>query len=98
MSDPYGVLDLPTESTDDEIRRRYLELVRTHTPDRSPQRFAAIREAYEKLRDPMRRMRYRLFEAGKDESLDAILAEASAGVGRRRPTVEELLALGRKYA
>ena len=96
MPDPYTLLGLPEDADDAAIRRRYLELVRTHTPERAPERFAAIREAYERLRDPASRMRYRVFEAGRDESIDALLADLRARTPRRRATVEELLALGRK--
>ena len=96
MSDPYSVLGLPLDSSDEQIRRRYLELVRTHTPERAPERFAAVREAYEKLRDPVVRLRFRLFEAGEDDSLDSLIADARSGAPQRRATVDELLALGRK--
>jgi curved DNA-binding protein CbpA len=95
MPDPYTILGLTTDSSDDVIRRRYLTLVRTYTPDRAPERFAAIRQAYEKLRDPVSRLRYRLFEAGQDDSLAAIIADAKAGMPRQRIPVDELLALGR---
>jgi len=98
MSDPYTVLGLALDSTDEAIRRRYLQLVRTYTPERAPERFAAIREAYDKLRDPISRLRYGVFEAGKDETLEAIIADAKAWWPRRRVPVAELLALGRKRA
>ena len=96
MSDPYAVLGLPLDSSDEQIRRRYLELVRTHTPERAPERFAAVREAYERLRDPVVQLRFRLFEAGEDDSLDSLIADARSGAAQRRATVDELLALGRK--
>jgi curved DNA-binding protein CbpA len=96
MPDPYTILGLATDSTDEAIRRRYLALVRTYTPERAPERFAAVREAYEKLRDPDSRLRYRLFEAGKDDSLDAIITDAKASMPRRRVPVAELMALGQK--
>ena len=98
MSDPYTVLGLALDSTDEAIRRRYLQLVRTYTPERAPERFAAIREAYEKLRDPVSRLRYRIFEAGKDDTLEALIADAKARMPRRRVPVAELLAIGRKHA
>ncbi len=94
MADPYTIFDLPPDSDDDTIRRRYLLLVRTHTPERDPERFSAIREAYEILRDPVNRMQYRLFEAGKDESIDAILKEAKARSSQRRVPVATLLSWG----
>ncbi len=96
MSDPYTILGLATDSTDDAIRRRYLALVRTYTPERAPERFVEIREAYEKLRDPISRLRYQLFELSKDDSLDAIIADAKASIPRRRVSVTTLLSMGRK--
>lgn len=96
MSDPYDILGLPLDSTDETIRRRYLTLVRTHTPEREPERFAAIREAYDKLRDPISRLRYRLFEAGQEETLAAILNDAKARIPPRRITVATLRSWGRK--
>ena len=96
MSDPYTILGLATDSTDDAIRRCYLALVRTYTPERAPERFVEIREAYEKLRDPISRLRYQLFELSKDDSLDAIIADAKASIPRRRVSVATLLSMGRK--
>lgn len=96
MSDPYHILGLPYDSTDETIRRRYLTLVRTHTPEREPERFAAIREAYDKLRDPIGRMQYRLFEAGKDETLAAILKDAKTRISPRRVEIATLRSWGQQ--
>jgi curved DNA-binding protein CbpA len=97
MSDPYVVLGLAPDSTDDVIRRRYLSLVRTHTPERDPERFVAIREAYEKLRNPESRLRYRIFEAGKDDSIEALLTDAKTHLQRRRVPVATLMSWGQTY-
>jgi curved DNA-binding protein CbpA len=96
MSDPYSVLGLPPESADDTIRRRYLQLVRQFSPEQHPDRFAAIRQAYEQLRDLNTRLRYRLFEAGKNESVDAIIEEIACRSPRRRVSLETLLAVTKK--
>jgi curved DNA-binding protein CbpA len=90
-SDPYATLGVSPSSTDEAIRRRYLELVRLHGPERDPQRFVEVRAAYEKLSDPVRRLHYALFEAGKGESIEAIRAALRAG-SRRRIPVRVLLA------
>ena len=96
-SDPYSVLGVPSDAGDDVIRRRYLELVRTHTPERDPERFIAIRAAYEKLRDPVTRLRHRLFEQGRDDSIESLVTAAKARVARRRLSVETLLRLGSRH-
>ena len=96
MTEPHAVLGLPPDCDDETIRRRYLELVRQFSPEHHPERFAAIRAAYEQLRDLNTRLRYRLFEAGKNESVDALIEEITCRSSRRRIGLETLLALVRK--
>jgi curved DNA-binding protein CbpA len=96
MSNPYAVLGLAPESDDEAIRRRYLELVKQYSPEHHPEKFAAIRSAYESLRDVDTRLRHRLFEAGKQESVDAIIEEIVCRSSRPRLTLETLLAVHRK--
>jgi curved DNA-binding protein CbpA len=96
MADPYSVLGLPPDSDDETIRRRYLELVKQFSPEHHPDKFAAIRQAYENLRDLNTRLRYRLFESGKNESVDAIIEEIACRSPRRRVSLETLLAVTRK--
>jgi len=93
MSDPYAVLGLADDSDDEAIRRRYLELVKQHGPDRDPERFAAIRQAYESLRDLDTRLRHRLFETGRQESIDAVLKEVACRSPRRRLSLTALLSV-----
>ena len=76
MSDPYEVLGLPRHADEAEIRRRYLELVREFPPDRDPERFTAIRAAYDAVRDPVRRLEAQLFELDTSDSLDAFVVRS----------------------
>lgn len=96
MTDPYAVLGLPPDSDDEAIRRRYLELVRQFSPEQNPEKFAAVRAAYESLRDLNTRLRYRLFEAGKNESVHALIEEVTCRSSRRRVSLKTLLATVRK--
>ncbi|HMF13496.1 MAG TPA: J domain-containing protein [Gemmataceae bacterium] len=93
MSDPYRVLGLPTDSDDAAIRQRYLDLVRQFTPEHQPEKFAAIRAAYDRLRDRDARLRHRLFDAGKNETVDAILEELTCRISRRRVSLKQLLSV-----
>ena len=90
MSDPYQELGLPPDCDDDTIRRRYLELVRQFSPEHHPEKFAAVRAAYEELRDLNTRLRYRLFEAGKKESVQAIIEEITCRKVRQRVSLKTL--------
>jgi DnaJ domain len=96
MTDPYAELGLPADADDEVIRRRYLELVKQFSPEHHPEKFAAVRRAYESLRDLETRLRYRLFEAGKQDSIDAILEELACRTSRRRLSLQALVNLAQK--
>ncbi len=51
--DPFRVLGLSNQASEDTIRSRYLELVKQFPPDRDPARFREIHAAYEAARDPL---------------------------------------------
>ena len=91
MTDPYQVLGLPLDSDDTTIRKRYLELTREFPPEQYPERFAAVRAAYENVKDLDGRVRYRLFEAGKDDTIEAITEAAACQTPRRRIGLQALI-------
>ena len=91
MTDSYQVLGLSTDSDDETIRRRYLELVRQFPPEHHPEKFAAIRAAYERLKDSTTRLRRRLFDIGKNEGIEGLIEEVSCRSQRRRLSLNELL-------
>ncbi|MBI4864191.1 MAG: J domain-containing protein [Candidatus Riflebacteria bacterium] len=55
--DPYQVLGVSVQATPEEIRAAYLARVKQHPPDRSPEEFERIRDAYQVLSDPRHRAR-----------------------------------------
>ena len=93
MDDPHLVLGLAADADDEAIRRRYLELVRRFSPEHHPEKFAAIRAAYERLRDRNARVRYRLLEAGRKETIEAIVEEIACRSSRRRVSLKTLLSV-----
>jgi curved DNA-binding protein CbpA len=56
MSDPFTVLGVDENAGDEEIKRRYLALVRAYPPDLEPERFQAYRAAYDSLCDHRSRL------------------------------------------
>src|SRR5918911_1649068 len=97
MAAPYQVLTLPADSDDETIRRRYLELVREFPPERHPERFAAVRAAYERLKDLDARVRHRLFEQGKRDGIEEIIEEMACRTPRRRYGLTALLQMQRPH-
>jgi curved DNA-binding protein CbpA len=91
MPNAYDVLGLPLDATDQQVRARYLELAREFPPEHHPERFAAVRAAYDKLKDLDARARYRLFEQGAEDTVEAITEEAACTTPRRRFGLSQLL-------
>jgi curved DNA-binding protein CbpA len=96
MTDPYQVLELLPDADDAAIRARYLELVRRWPPEQAPEKFAAVRTAYELVRNRDARLKHRLFDAGRGASIDGLIEEAVCRTRRRRVTLAELLAAQRR--
>ena len=49
------VLGIAPDADEEAIRAAYLRKVKEHPPEKSPQEFEKIRDAYDTLRDPRRR-------------------------------------------
>jgi curved DNA-binding protein CbpA len=96
MSDPYRVLGLPVDAGDEQIRRRYLELIKLHSPEKDAERFSAIRSAYEALRDRKTRIENRLFGEGQNDHLEDIVEQVQSLGSRRRVSLQQILSLVRK--
>jgi DnaJ-class molecular chaperone len=64
MKDYYQILGITTDSTEEEIRKRYRKLAMQYHPDRNPdnpeaeEKFKEIAEAYGVLTDPVKRRQY----------------------------------------
>jgi curved DNA-binding protein CbpA len=58
---PFTVLGLAETADDEAVRAAYLAAVRRSPPDRDPEGFRHVRQAYEALRDHERRLALRLF-------------------------------------
>ena len=72
-----GLLGVSAGAGDEELRAAYLEQVRRHPPDREPELFERIRDAYEQLRDP--RVRARQVLEGPDPAVP--LSNLLQGIG-----------------
>jgi len=93
MLKSYLVLGLSLNATDLEIRKKYLLLVKTHSPEKDPEMFKNITSAYESIKDARTRAATELFFALKNvESRQAIETLASCvKITRRTPGLQELL-------
>lgn len=72
--DPKDALGVSANATEEEIRAAYLRKVKEFAPERSPEEFEKVRDAYETLRDPRRRMRSLVLSADPNAPLASLLA------------------------
>ena len=90
----YWVLGLSPAASQEEIRQRYLQLIRTHPPSRNPERFQQITAAYEALKDVRSRVESAIFgmaQYGDFELALAALVQARPAE-RKTPGLQTLLA------
>lgn len=74
--DPFYVLGVDPEAGDEEIRTAYLERVRAYPPDRAPEQFERIRDAYEALKDPRARVLHLLQSLDPEIPFPSLLKES----------------------
>lgn len=93
MLSSYLALGLAPDAGDDEIRKRYLELIKRHTPEKDPDRFRELSSAYERIKTPRARIRSRLFGAMDGEQPGEALKPLvkSAKPARKRAGLKELI-------
>jgi len=81
----YQTLNIPTQSSTEEIRRSYYRLVRKHSPEKDPERFKVIREAYETLSDPKAKQNYDSLQQHGGEII-ILLSQAEDRIGEENWT------------
>jgi curved DNA-binding protein CbpA len=55
LDDPWEILGVSQQAGDEEIRRAYLNRIKACPPSQDPEHAERIREAFDLLRDPLRR-------------------------------------------
>ena len=90
----YLALELSPSATQEEIRQRYLALVRAHLPSRDPERFQQITTAYDALKDERSRVETTIFGMARygdfELALDALVRARPDR--RRSPGLKTLIA------
>lgn len=90
----YHTLGLSPHCTEADLRKRYLELVRRFPPETHPDKFSKIREAYERLKNPLEAIPEVLFSPISEDTIDRIIADVVDDVRNERLPVSLLLQMG----
>ena len=73
------ILGVAPNATPEEIRAAYLQKIREHPPETSPEEFERIRDAWEALRDPRRRAKTLLLGVDPSAPLASLLDGGKSG-------------------
>ncbi|MCR4292940.1 MAG: J domain-containing protein [Candidatus Kuenenia sp.] len=89
---PYEILGIGPSADDATIRNAYLELVKKHPPDRAPEMFKKIANAYGLIRDERERLHYYVFNRDMpiNRPFEALLLHAGVTNKRKPPSFERL--------
>lgn len=90
MKNPFHVLDLPDDTSDEAVKKAYLRLVRQYPPERDPDRFQEIRSAFETIASQRDRLRFQLFQVSQPD-IPRLFREMFATVTPQRPSERQFL-------
>lgn len=91
MKTPFDILGVAADAGDEAIKKAYLQRVKEHPPEREPERFQAIRTAYELIATDKQRRMYHLFHWQRPDFSD-LLEHAVRPGPVQRPDAAALLA------
>lgn len=97
---PYDQLGIGPDADDAAVRGAYLEAVKQFPPDRFPERFAAVNQAYETLKNEDSRLQYLLFsqKSWTTSPMEAVRSHFNANKQRTPPDMETIKDLLRRCA
>jgi len=96
MKTPYEILGISEDCDDEIVKKGYLGMVRQFPPERFPDDFQRIRNAYEQIKTDKDRASLELFDRTLPEP-EELIRELKKISTENRPdeqTLQELLAIG----
>ena len=84
MNNPFEILMVSPDATDEAIKRAYLQKVKEYPPDQAPEQFQAVRSAYESVQNHKARLAYSLFHI-EQPNADALSQALLQNTSIQRP-------------
>lgn len=75
MKTAFELLGIPEDVDDTTVKRAYLKKTKLFPPDKAPEQFQEIRDAYDAIKDQRSRIKYQLFYRQKAD-LNQLLKRA----------------------
>lgn len=95
MRNPYEVLQIHTSANDTQVKESYIQKVKEYPPERFPEEFKEIREAYETISTTNSRVAYRLFHL-EEPDIPKLTKSLLAGGERKRVSPKRLVEMALK--
>jgi len=98
MLNYFLTLDISPGSSDEKIREAYIHLIKKHPPEKDPEGFQKINNAFEAIKDKRSRARTRIFfpTTVVDHEQSLMAFAGSQRINRRRAGLSELINACRK--
>jgi len=95
----YLVFDLPHDASEDAIRQAYLENVKKYTPEKDPERFRNLTQAYENIKNNRVRIHNQLHPFDNISDCEEKLFELAKvkPLRRRRLGLNDLIQAQKQY-
>jgi len=94
LKDPYIILALDRKTTDEEVRKAYLEAIRICPPEKDAKMFQQIQSAYDAIKTHRQRLQRELFNYQLPSPEDLIAQAASnSTMSPQRPSLANFQAL-----
>lgn len=84
MNNPFEILAVSADATDEVIKKAYLKKVKEYPPDQAPEQFQAVRSAYESVQNHKARLAYTLFHI-EPPNVDALSQSLLQNTHTQRP-------------
>ena len=86
LMNPFDVLGVDETASDADVKKAYFQMVRQFTPEKHAEQFKQIREAYDLLKEPSRRLEAEVFSFIKPSS-EATIEETESAPTELKPDV-----------
>lgn len=89
---PYEVLGIDPTADDKTVRNAYLELIKAYPPEREPERFKEIANAYESIKDEKKRLEFYLFnkDIPMNRPFEVLSLKIQSAEKRKPPSFDKL--------
>ncbi|MBF0101420.1 MAG: DnaJ domain-containing protein [Desulfobacterales bacterium] len=100
MITAYLILGVSLDATNEEIRKRYLQLVKEFTPEKYPEKFQEISNAYESIKNEQHRVELMMFGSYKQTDVETTFMTIANAlqINKKRVGLKELLEAEKKYS